>query len=396
MTVESRGRPGQRWGLQLALLLGLGLLTAFGHGQESGPARGLDLGAFVAGDADAAEAAGYAVARAPKAFDFPRDHGPHPDYRTEWWYLVTHLEDADGRRFAAQFTLFRQALAPPGVEVRTSDASRWRTRQVWMAHVALTAPEHGHQASERFARGELGLAGVTASPFRAWLEDWELSSGQTDTLFPLQLQASVSDVDAPFLLDLRFDDARGPILQGEDGFSQKSERAGNASYYFSFTRMQVEGSVEIGGERYQVSGLGWKDREWSTSVLDEHQTGWDWFALHLDDGRDLMLFQVRGSGLSSQDETANGSMLVSSEGTYRVLAPEGWSLEPLHTWRDETGADWPVSWRLEVPAEQISGTVTAWQPDQLNRLSMRYWEGPVDLVGNVNGRGFLEMTGYAR
>ncbi len=367
------------------LLLTCASLPAFGAAGELRP--GLDLGALIGGEA----AAGFAVADGPRPFRFPEDHGPHPDYRTEWWYLVAHVEDERGRPFGIQFTLFRQALAPPGADA-DEGASRWRTRQVWMAHVALSGPDGEHQASERFARGELGLAGVTAAPFAAWLEDWRLAASEEEEMFPLELEARVEDVARPYRVELSFDQPRGPILQGDRGFSRKSESEGNASYYYSFTRMQAHGHILLDGERYQVTGLGWLDREWSTSVLDAGQTGWDWFALHLDDGRDLKVFQIRRDDGSI--DAASAGMLVATDGSTTPLARGDFELQPLRSWEDGDGGSWPVAWRLRIPKAGIDGRVVARHDDQLNRLAVRYWEGQVCLDGPVPGCGFLEMTGY--
>lgn len=372
--------------MRSACLLMLGLALAWpAAGSEALP--GLDLGRLIGGEV----ATGFAVADGPRPFRFPEDHGAHPDFRTEWWYLVTHLEDANGRPFSAQFTLFRQALAPPRVE-GVEPASRWRTRQVWMAHVALSGPDGRHQASERFARAELGLAGVRAEPFAAWLEDWRLAAAPAAALFPLALNARVDDVERPFRLNLEFDEARGPILQGDRGYSPKSAREGNASYYYSFTRMRARGSIELDGAEVEVSGLAWLDREWSSSVLDPGQTGWDWFALHLDDGRDLKVFQIRRDDGSI--DAASAGTLVEADGRAKALDRDDFSLEPLETWADGDGGHWPVAWRLEVPMAGVAGRVVARHPDQLNRLSVRYWEGQVCLDGPVAGCGFLEMTGY--
>ncbi|MCC5885783.1 MAG: carotenoid 1,2-hydratase [Gammaproteobacteria bacterium] len=383
-------------------LLLIWLLAAVPAGGEGGSSAapppgsdgrpGLDLGALIGGDfgASADGQTGFAVADAPRVFVFPADHGPHPDFRSEWWYLVSHLKAPDGRDYGVQFTLFRQALAPE-VDVDAGD-SRWRTRQVWMAHVAVSGPDGVHRAGERFARDALGLAGVRAEPFAAWLEDWRLESIHPDQFFPLRLTAKVDDVPRPFAVDLVFDGARGPILQGDQGFSRKSERAGNASYYYSYTRMAAQGQVRLDGDEVAVDGLGWMDREWSTSVLDPGQVGWDWFALHLDDGRDLMVFQIRRDDGSI--DGASSGVIVAEDGSSEALTAADFSLEPLSSWQDETGAAWPVSWRLTVPALGISGRVEARHPDQLNRLAVRYWEGRVCLDGPVPGCGYLEMTGY--
>ncbi len=386
----------ERW-QSLWLLLLLAAAAAGGQGETAAPTGsdgrpGLNLGALIGGESGAGAdgQAGYAVADIPRVFDFPADHGPHPAFRSEWWYLVSHLEAADGRDYGVQFTLFRQALAP--LVGPDTAASRWRTRQVWMAHVAVSGPDGVHRADERFSRDALGLAGVRAEPFAAWLEDWRLESVHPGQMFPLRLIAGVDDAVNSFEVELEFDGARGPILQGDQGLSRKSEGAGNASYYYSYTRMDARGRIRLDGDEVAVEGLGWMDREWSTSVLDPGQVGWDWFALHLDDGRDLMVFQIRREDGSI--DGASGGVVVAEDGASQTLTGADFDLEPLGSWRDETGAAWPVSWRLAVPSLGIRGRVEARHPDQLNRLALRYWEGRVCLDGPVPGCGYLEMTGY--
>ncbi|MEE4297856.1 MAG: lipocalin-like domain-containing protein [Pseudomonadales bacterium] len=396
--------PDLRALVLIVLLLAAGPLAAAEAGSAGRP--GMDVGAVLGG----AASTGFRVADRPRAFRFPADHGAHPAFRSEWWYLTAHLEDPAGRAFGLQFTLFRQALAPPRA-VPMEEASRWRTEQVWMAHLALTSEQDGHRVAERFARGALELAGVRSAPFAAWLDDWRLESSAlpgaasaagTGGLFPLRLSASVPPSETRpagegFAVDLQLTTAKPPVLQGEDGLSRKSDRAGNASYYYSLTRLPASGELRIGDRRFRVTGLGWLDREWSTSALDPGQTGWDWFALHLDDGRDLMLYRIRRADGSV--DAASAGVLVARDGTRTTLTPEDWRLEVIETWADGEGGAWPVAWRLALPGHGIDGVVRAVTEDALNRVSVRYWEGMVDLEPSSGsapaGRGYLELTGYA-
>ena len=364
-------------------------------GEQSAGRPGMDVGSVLGGQA----VEGFRVAEHARPFSFPDDHAPHPAFRSEWWYLTAHLEDDGGRPIGVQFTLFRQALAPPQALADEAD-SAWRTEQVWMAHLAIGAESTGHLASERFARGALGLAGAQGAPFAAWLDDWRLESIGPD-FFPLRLTASLGrgegGADAPAVtLDLEFVSERAPVPQGENGLSRKSERAGNASHYYSLTRLDGRGAVTIDGRKQSISGLGWLDREWSTSALDPGQTGWDWFALHLDDGRDLMVYRIRRDDGSV--DAASAGVIVDGAGGRRVLARDDWVLEPLEFWQDERAGRWPVTWRLAIPGEEIAGVVRAVIPDSLNRLAVRYWEGMVCLDGAasglVGGCGYLELTGY--
>ncbi len=202
------------------------------------------------------DVAGYARAFEPRPFVFPTDHGAHPDFRSEWWYFTGNLTTADGRRFGYDLTFFRAAVAPPGVSL--AGDSPWRTRQVWMAHFAIADVAGGTvHAAERFERGALGLAGAETGPFRVWLDDWAARSAQPDALFPLTLHAADGDV----AVELTLDPGKPVVLQGDDGLSRKSAAPGNASYYYSFTRLPVRGAVTTGGTASAVTGLGWIDRE---------------------------------------------------------------------------------------------------------------------------------------
>ena len=342
---------------------------------------------------------GFALALGPRPFDFPRDHGPHPEFRSEWWYFVGHLETPPGatgepRRFGYQLTFFRQALVPEA-PVR---ASSWASRDLYMGHFALSDID-GERffSAERFARGAVGLAGAevpaAGNPWRVWIEDWQgLSTGDT-ALFPLQLVATDGDQK----LDITLRDEKPPVFQGEDGYSRKGPEEGAASMYYSYTRLAAAGEVTIGGERFEVEGSGWLDREWSTSGLDPDQVGWDWLALQLSDGHDLMVYQIRKSD-GSVEPSSHGS-LVAADGSYRILELEDFELEPLATWTSPDGPTYPSGWRLRVPSAELDLTVEPLLADQELDLTFRYWEGAVGVTGRsggaeVNGRGYVELVGY--
>ncbi|MEJ2603822.1 MAG: carotenoid 1,2-hydratase, partial [Gammaproteobacteria bacterium] len=228
----------------------------------------------------------FARADAPRTFRFPEDHGAHPDFRTEWWYLTGNLEAADGRHFGFQMTFFRFAIAAEPAQ----RASGWASDQLWMAHFAVTDTAAGRfYSDEKFEREALGLAGASAVPYRVWLADWELAGSPSDGWFPLVLRAEGDG----FGLDLEIGEGKPLVLQGEDGLDPKGPEPGNASYYYSFTRLPASGRVRLGDAGYDVSGSVWMDREWSTSVLGPDLEGWNWFAIQLDDGYDLMYYRLR-------------------------------------------------------------------------------------------------------
>jgi predicted secreted hydrolase len=345
------------------------------------------------GEALAADTTGFARALHPRPLVFPEDHGPHPDFRTEWWYLTGNMTAADGRRFGYQFTIFRTAMLPPGAHDAAAD-SEWATRQLYMGHFALTDAETGaFYAFERFGRGAAGIAGARATPFRVWLEDWELT-GEGQREMRMRLRAAEGDVAVDFFME----PTRPMVLQGEEGFSPKGTEPGNASFYYSKTRLATSGTIRIGEEQFTISGNSWLDREWSTSLLGSTQVGWDWFALHLDDGRDLMFFVVR-----EEDPSAvpySDGVLVDPSGATTPLSLANATLTVLDQWRSpRSGASYPSRWHLVIPEEAIDLELWTIVPDQELDVSIRYYEGALDIRGSAAGReitgaGYVEMTGY--
>jgi len=328
---------------------------------------------------------GFARALEPRALLFPQDHGAHPDYATEWWYLTGNLLGAGGRRFGYQFTLFRIGLRP-GEPLQDS---AWRTRQIYMGHMAISDIAGArHYSAERLARASAGLAGARAAPFEVWLGPWSMRAD--DGLFPLTVSAQHADIG----LSLQLQSGDKPlILQGEHGLSRKGAGPGNASYYYSFTRLPTRGELRIGATDYAVQGDSWMDHEWSSSALDTDQTGWDWFALQLDDGRDLMYYRLRNRR-GGTHAFSRGS-LVDKDGGVHTLLPDQVRLTPLRYWQAEDGARYPVGWRLQVAGLQLDLEVQALLDDQRMDHSVRYWEGAVAVSGSQTGRGYLELTGYA-
>lgn len=336
------------------------------------------------------DSTGFARALAPRPFSFPADHGPHPDYQTEWWYYTGNLTTAAGQHVGYQLTIFRRGLTPGSV-TRASDLG---SNQVYFAHLAFTDVAAGtHTAVERFSRGALDLAGASGSPYRAWLEDWRV-----DSLTPDGSAVHLMARSGTQALDLNLRAAKPIVPQGDHGLSPKSEAPGNASYYLSFTRLTTTGTVTLAGGETAVSGESWFDHEWSTTALGPGAVGWDWFSLQLSDGRELMLFQIRKS--DGTLEPVSGGTLVAPDGSTRRLAASDITVEVLDHWRSPTsGGLYPSHWRLSVPSAQIAVDITPWLADQENRLSFAYWEGAVRILGSsagapVTGDGYVEMTGY--
>ncbi len=333
---------------------------------------------------------GFARADRPREFVFPRDHGPHPQYATEWWYYTGNLDSADGRHYGYQLTFFRYGLAPEGPR----RASAWGATSLYMAHLALTDVAGGKfYAFERFSRGAAGLAGATGEPaFRVWLDDWS-ASGAGPQALPMRLSAA----DGPVAIDLTLDSRRAVVLQGPGGVSQKSATPGNASYYYSFTRMETSGTITIDGQATAVQGQSWLDREFGTSALEPGALGWDWFAVQLADGGELMYAQVRGEGGRPLFRLGK---LIQPDGGTRQLEGEEVLLETLGSWTSQrSGATYPSGWRLRVPGEQLDLRLTPYLEDQELTLAVVYWEGAVRVEGSVAGRpvrgnAYVELTGY--
>jgi predicted secreted hydrolase len=340
---------------------------------------------------------GFARARGPRPFSFPADHGPHPEFRTEWWYYTGNLGTAEGRRFGFQLTFFRTALAPHAAE----RGSRWAATHVYLAHFALTDVAGARfRAFSRTSRGALGLAGAQAEPFRVWLEDWvaevdePLQVQRGPGALPMRLRAAEGDV----AIDLRLESAKPVVLQGVGGWSRKGPEPGNASYYYSLTRMHGRGAIRVGGEQFSVDGLAWMDREWSTSALGQDLAGWDWFALQLAGGRELMFYQLRRKD-GTADRFSAGA-LIEVDGATRLLGLEDVKLEVLGSWvSPRSGVRYPAGWRLVLPAQGLVLEATPLLADQELIVGTRYWEGAVEVRGtdsgrSVDGRGYVELVGY--
>lgn len=326
-----------------------------------------------------AEAEGFAIPQSPAIFNFPTDHGPHPDYRIEWWYLTANLTGPDGTPYGAQWTLFRSALTP-------DDAAGWNAAQLWMAHAGLTTP-NAHLSAERLARGGIGQAGVTAAPFAAWIDDWAITStapATTDALDALQVGAQ----GAGFAYDLALT-ATGPLIfHGQAGYSVKSA-LGQASYYYSQPFYEVAGTITLPDGAIPVTGTAWLDREWSSQPLSETQDGWDWVSLQFDDGARLMGFTLRDSASAS----FTAATWIDADGISQSFPDGALTMTPLAI-SNVAGRNIPTSWRVELPERGLDITARALNPQSWMDVSIPYWEGPVTLTGSHKGRGYLEMTGY--
>ncbi len=362
-------------------------------------------------------ATGFERACSPRQFNFPIDHGAHPAFRNEWWYITGNLTNAAGRRFGFHITFFRIANEPTSLKTNTRELNNWSSREFYMAHFAVTAEDGEIKTYERFSRAAAGLAGAAADLARAatdetsvvkiWLDDWQLRAQQEDDQLVWHLNLSEQDLQ----LDLRLTSDKPLVLQGDAGYSQKSADACNASYYYSFTRLSASGDLSIKSEDrpesyredgregnwqdHKVSGSAWFDREWSSSALGDNQSGWDWFALQLDDGRDIMLYQLRKKDGSR--DTYSHAVEIDRHGIATEIPIENIELEITRWWQSETGSRYPVAGVIHRRDTSDTIVFNPLVDDQLLDLTVRYWEGAIHLTDTDQkpiGRGYMELTGY--
>jgi len=328
-----------------------------------------------------------------RKFIFPDDHGPHPEFRTEWWYFTGNLVSDDGKEFGYQFTIFRTALS----KEKSERNSEWNSNQIYMAHFAVTdIDENKFYFDEKFSRDGNNLAGAQASPFKVWVEDWQIIQIQNEVLFDLPI-INVRAKTENFEIDFILESVKPFVLQGDEGLSQKGKQPGNASYYYSYTRLKTEGKIILEGKEFFVNGFSWMDREWSTSALSEDQKGWDWFALQLDDNTEIMYYQMRKND-GTPDIFSKG-VFVDETGSSQLIKKDAVVLKVTGYWESPDGEKYPSGWNLRIPSKEIDLKITPTVKNQLMDVAIRYWEGSVKIEGTksgskTTGRGYVELTGY--
>ena len=331
-----------------------------------------------------ARSAEYPVVVPGRPLVFPRDHGSHPGFRNEWWYVTGTVSDTKGRELGVQVTFFRNR---PGIA--ESSASRFAPRQLQFAHAAIADPAHGRlRHDQRAERVAFDLSGASDSTTRVWLRDWSLQLN--DDTYVARIAAR------DFALDLAFRATQPILVQGEGGYSRKGPLPVQASYYYSRPQLEVSGIVRVDGSTLDVRGRAWLDHEWSSEVMAAEAVGWDWIGINLDDGGALMVFRMRdraGGALWA------GGIRRSASGTSETFAPEDVRFSPRRTWTSpRTSLTYPVA--FDVHARGIDYAIAPLMDDQEldSRLSTGtvYWEGAVRVssAGRAVGRGYLELTGY--
>jgi predicted secreted hydrolase len=347
-------------------------------------------------------AAGFAQAQQVRPFVFPRDHGPHDEFRQEWWYCTGNLDAAGGERFGFELTFFRFALQPAQAasgaaagaagSAASATGSAWRSREIYMAHFAVTdVAGRRFRFAQKLSRAALGLAGARAAPLEVWIDDWRLAGDAT----AWHLHAA----QPGYQIELTLEPQGPPVLNGEAGLSVKADEPNAASYYYSIPRLRVSGRLSRDGQAREVQGLAWFDHEWGSGGLGAGESGWDWFSLQLADGSALMFYALRDRG-GGRDPHSAGTW-IGPDGEVRALPGSAVGIEVSGEWRNAEGARYPAGWRIRVPSLQLDLTVRPVLADQELATTPRYWEGAVDARGQragreLAGRGYVELVGYAR
>lgn len=370
-------------------------MTSFAARLVIGLAWVLAAGGSVAPAADPADTS-FRLAQEGYHYEFPRDHGSHDSFRTEWWYYTGHLETAEGRRFGFELTFFRRGIAPDQVETRPS---RWSVDQLYLAHLAITdVTGQRFHFRDRISRAGLGKAGADATHLHVWLDHWRAeSSGGTGDQQKLEAKAD------GVALALTLDPAKPLVIHGERGISKKGAAVGQASHYYSFTNLTTAGTLTIGTETYRVTGTSWMDHEFGSADLGADLAGWDWFSIQLADKRELMIYRLRHADGTS-DQASSGT-LVLADGRTQHLSATDIQLTPLDTWTSPTSkATYPSRWQVSIPSLELSLKLTPLLADQelhtTRSTQVTYWEGAVAVEGTergqaIKGQGYVELTGYA-
>jgi predicted secreted hydrolase len=330
-------------------------------------------------------------------YQFPRDNFNHPDYQTEWWYYTGNLRTPDGHRFGFELTFFREAIHLSPQQAAASDPT-WRPDQIYLAHLALSdIDSHEFFHTERMNRAGPGLAGSSLDRQRYWNGNWQVR--WTSLAGDQQLQA----VCDRFTLRLNLKPEKPLVVHGKNGISQKGPLPGQASHYLSYTRLAASGELaQWNGRTYQLTGLAWMDHEFFTQMINESLTGWDWFAIQLNNNEELMLYRLRQKS-GAVDPFSSGTY-IDARGESHFLKAADFSLLPGETWRSSaSGAQYPIGWRISIPCLQLELAERTGLVNQelfsKNSVTPTYWEGAVTYDGRIHsqpvqGVGYLEMTGY--
>ena len=350
---------------------------------------------------------GYAIPQPGYRFSFPRDHGSHPDFKLEWWYITGHLRSEGGRRFGFQATFFREA--GPNQTSEPGPSAGFAHRPLFLGHMALLDVADGRFLHQSRLNRSGWDAGSTTNHLEVWNGNWRLT-GTERQIHPHWSEASqlelhlAGTIRGDALLDLQLTPEKPLVVFGTNGVSRKANSPSAASHYLTFPRLKTKGSLVLGGESLVVEGLSWMDHEISSGQLGENQVGWDWACLQLKDGRDIMTYRLRNSDGSTDP---NSSLTwVNAEGATTPVGPDQFRWQPTHSWKSPvTGASYPNRVRIET-TDPASGKPISLHLEPLSERQelvdelsgVAYWEGGCrvrDAEGREIGQAFLELTGYS-
>ncbi len=338
----------------------------------------------------------FTIATEGYRYAFPRDHGAHEAFRTEWWYYTGQLKARNGRAFGYQLTFFRRGMTQAQVKTRPS---QWAVTQLYLAHFAVSDLSQGRfHYAEKISRTGLGKAGSDHDRLHVWVDQWSAES-----LASAPGTQTLRAADGDFALQLTVSQEKPLVIHGSNGISYKGSTVGQASHYYSFSRLATTGQLTIGNESFDMTGTSWMDHEFGSADLDKDLVGWDWFSLQLDDQRDLMLYRLRRAN-GSTDRVSSGT-LIDREGRGQHLSIKDFTLEPISYWTSPTSkARYPQQWRLTIPSQQLSLELTPLMAEQelstKHSTQVTYWEGAIEATGSsqgkpTRGQGYMELTGYA-
>jgi len=330
-------------------------------------------------------------------YEFPRDHYSHPEFKTEWWYFTGNLVDETGRRFGYELTFFRHGIVPPGE--RQQERSRFLVNDLKFAHFTITDVNgHRFHFDEKASRGAFDDAGFDRGEQLAWINDWSVAlnaTGEFEISAAMNAPTNDKASSETASLNLTLQPNKPPVVHGENGISAKAAGEGHASHYYSISRLTSRGTLQLGDRRFTVTGTSWFDHEWATNQLAPHQLGWNWLCLQFTGNTELMLYAMRRD--DGTIDPASSGTFIAADGVSTHLRASDFSMTSIANWKSEkTGADYPISWRVQVPTRSIDVSV---QPvlnnQELALPPLTYWEGAVSATGSCSGIGYLELTGYA-
>lgn len=351
-------------------------------------------------DAGPTATTGFRRASPGYAYAFPRDHGTHDEFRTEWWYYTGHLTTSTGRRFGFELTFFRRGLAPDDASADApAKGSAWAVHQLYLAHAAVTDVDgRRFLYEEKVSRAGLGKAGADRDQLRVWIDRWRAESMTT----PRESHRLVARTPT-FTLELRLTPKRAPVIHGLGGVSRKGSAPHQTSHYYSLTRLDTEGRLTLGEASHQVTGLSWMDHEFGSGELGAGLVGWDWFSLQLKNRTDVMVYRLRRE--DGHPDAASSGTLIFEHGPGVPLAAGDVQISVIDYWESPSShARYPSGWEMTIPSAELVLTLRPLIREQelitSRSTQVTYWEGAVAVTGRmhghpVEGQGYVELTGYA-